>query len=104
IISAASTAIAVTVNDVPATPTITAGSATTFCQGGSVTLSSSSASGNQWFLNGAAISGATNATYSANASGSYTVQVTSSGCPSTMSAATNVTVNPIPAAPGISDR
>lgn len=32
-----------------ATPTITAGSATTFCTGGSVTLTSSAATGNQWY-------------------------------------------------------
>src|SRR5947209_13254755 len=70
--SAASLATTVTVNQTPATPTITGGPLT-FCQGGSVTLTSSAATGNQWYLNGGAISGATNATYSATASGNYTI-------------------------------
>jgi hypothetical protein len=94
--SAASSATTVTVNPIPATPTITPGGPTTFCAGGSVTLTSSSASGNQWFLNGNPIGGATANTYVATASGSYTVKVTSLGCSSAPSAATTVTVNPNP--------
>jgi hypothetical protein len=99
--SAASSATTVTVNPVPATPTITPGGPTTFCTGGSVLLTSSSATGNQWYLNGNPIGGATNATYGATASGSYTVVVTATGCSSAPSAATTVTVNPIPATPTI---
>jgi len=99
--SAASAATTVTVNPIPATPTITPGGPTTFCAGGSVTLTSSSASGNQWLLNGNPIGGATNNTYSATASGSYTVTVTTSGCTSAASSAVVVTVNPIPATPTI---
>jgi hypothetical protein len=38
----------VTVNPAPATPTISASGPTTFCAGGSVTLTSSSATGNTW--------------------------------------------------------
>src|SRR6185295_14988313 len=94
--SAASAATTVTVNPIPATPTITPSGPTTFCNGGSVTLTSSSASGNQWYLNGNPIGGAVNQTYSATASGNYTVIVTSSGCSSAASAATTVTVNPNP--------
>src|SRR5205807_4497633 len=89
--SAPSAATAVTVNPIPATPTITPGGPTTFCAGGSVTLTSSSANGNQWFLNGNPIGGATNQTFNASASGSYTVKVTSLGCTSAASAATVVT-------------
>ena len=95
--SAPSSSVAVTVTPTPATPTITPGGPTTFCTGGSVTLTSSSASGNQWHLNGNPIGGEINQTYVATASGNYTVVVTASGCPSAPSAATTVTVNPIPA-------
>ncbi|HVQ39045.1 MAG TPA: carboxypeptidase regulatory-like domain-containing protein, partial [Pyrinomonadaceae bacterium] len=99
--SAPSAATTVTVNPTPATPTITPGGPTTFCQGGSVTLTSSSASGNQWYLNGNPVGGATNQQYSATASGNYTNVVTASGCASAPSAATTVTVNPTPATPTI---
>ena len=91
----------VTINAIPATPTINAGGATTFCTGGSVTLTSSSASGNQWSLNGSPIGGATNQNYTANAAGNYTVTTTTSVCPSSPSNATTVTVNPTPSAPSI---
>ncbi len=94
--SAPSAATVVTVNPIPATPTITPGGPTSFCPGGSVTLTSSSASGNQWYLNGNPIGGATNQTYIANATGGYTVTVTTSGCTSSPSASTVVTVNPNP--------
>src|SRR5262249_18709953 len=71
--SAPSAAITVTVNPIPPTPTVTAGGPTTFCAGGSVTLTSSSATGNQWFLNGAPIPGATGQNFVATAAGNYTV-------------------------------
>ncbi|MBI2730560.1 MAG: T9SS type A sorting domain-containing protein [Sphingobacteriales bacterium] len=96
--SAASNAIVVTVNAVPSPSVITAGSATTFCSGGSVTLTSSVASGNQWYKDGVLITGATNQTYAATASGSYTCIVTSNGCSSAVSNAIVVTVNAIPSA------
>ncbi|MEO6325983.1 MAG: hypothetical protein ABIT01_03835, partial [Thermoanaerobaculia bacterium] len=99
--SAASAATVITVNPIPATPTITAGGPTTFCTGGSVTLTSSSATGNQWLLAGSPIAGATNTTYVATGAGSYTLTVTTGGCTSAASAATVVTVNPIPATPTI---
>ncbi len=75
------------------TPTITPGSATTFCTGGSVVLSSNSVSGNQWYVGGNAINNATNQTFTASASGTYRVVVTSNGCSSSPSAGTAVTVN-----------
>ncbi len=98
----------VIVNPIPAQPTITPSGLTTFCLGGSVTLSSSTvnASSYQWFLNGSAIAGATAQTYFINAiaqSGSYTVQtigIAPSNCLSPISNATAVTVNPLPAATG----
>lgn len=73
----------------PATPTISASGATTFCSGGSVTLTSSSATGNTWS------NGETTQSITVSASGSYTVAVTVSGCTAN-SAATNVTVNAFP--------
>jgi Secretion system C-terminal sorting domain len=99
--SSASNAIVVTVNAIPSAPTITAGSATTFCAGGSVTLSSSSVSGNQWYKDGNTIAGATNQTYSATTSGTYTLRVTTNGCQSSASNAIVVTVNAVPSAPTI---
>src|SRR5204863_5521836 len=101
--SSTSAATTVTANPLPPTPTIsTGGASTSFCQGGSVTLTSSAASGNQWLLNGSAIGGATNQTYAASSSGNYSVRVTDgNGCSST-SAATTVTVNPLPPTPTIS--
>jgi len=95
--SAASSSTAVTVNPLPATPAITPGGATAFCNGGSVTLTSSSASGNQWFLNGTPIGGASSQAYVANASGNYTVKVTDGNiCTSGASPITTVAVNPNP--------
>ena len=96
-----SSATSVTVNPVPNTPTISAGGATTFCEGGAVTLTSSSSIGNQWYRDNALISSATGKTFSATQSGAYTVIVTLNNCSSGPSAAANVTVNPIPATPAI---
>jgi len=96
-----SNSVPVTINPTPATPTITPGGPTTFCQGGSVNLSSSSATGNQWYLNGNPIDGASNQVYNVTASGGYTVVVSDNGCPSAASAITTVTVNPLPATPTI---
>jgi len=94
-----STAAAVTVNPLPAI-SVTAGGPVAFCQGGSVVLNANPATGlnYQWKQNGTAITpAATTATYTANASGSYTVMATNptTGCANT-SAATVVTVNPLP--------
>ena len=86
-----------------ATPTITPGGPTTFCAGGSVTLTSSAASAYQWSLDGNPIGGATNQNYIATASGTYTVVAIENGCPSSASAGTVVTVNPIPATPTASN-
>ncbi len=95
--SAASVATSVTVNALPATPTITAGGPTIFCDGGSVTLSSSPATSYLWS------NGATTASINITSSGSYTVQVTNAGgCQSAFSAITIVVVNSIPSIPTIS--
>ena len=86
----------VTVNSLPAQPTITAGGPTTFCAGGSVTLTSSAGTTYLWS------NGATTASISPTTSGTYTVQVTNAaGCQSVASAGTTVTVNSLPAQPTI---
>ena len=79
----------ITVNSLP-TATITAGGPTTFCQGGSVVLTSSAGSSYSWS------NGANSPSIIVNTSGSYTVTVTdANGCSGT-SVPTVVTVNPLP--------
>ena len=65
----------VTVNPAPTAAVITAGGATTFCTGGSVNLSFTTAGGvtYQWRKDGTNISGATASSYSANSQGTYDV-------------------------------
>jgi hypothetical protein len=69
--STPSAGITVTVKSLPAVPAITAT--------GNV-LTSSAATGNQWYVNGNIITGATGQTYTATASGTYAVEVTLNGC------------------------
>ena len=83
-----------TINPLPATPTITASGSTTFCAGGSVTLTSSVGTGYLWS------NGATTQSIGPTSGGSYTVQVSNSnGCFSPASSATVVTVNTLPNSP-----
>jgi hypothetical protein len=85
------TAVEATINAVPATPVITPSNV-----GAVVTLTSSAATGNQWYFNGSLIPGATNSTYvvsTAAQQGNYTVVTTSAaGCPSAPSAVVNVII------------
>lgn len=74
-----------TVNTTPPTPTIS--------QSGAV-LTSSATSGNQWYLDGAAISGATNQTHTALVDGNYKVEVTNSSNCSAESSELSVTHTP----------
>ncbi|HNR18929.1 MAG TPA: metallophosphoesterase [Bacteroidia bacterium] len=64
------------------TPSITAGSPTSFCSPGNVTLTANTFAGvtYQWQKNGANISNATNQTYTAINNGSYRVIQTANGC------------------------
>ncbi len=78
---------AITVNPAPAAPTVTPGGPTTFCPGGSVTLTSSAASGNTWS------NGATSQSITVSTAGSYTVTTTAAGCTSAASVAQTVTVS-----------
>ena len=90
--------VAITVNPLP-TAAITPAGPLAFCQGGSVVLDANTGTGlsYQWQLNGVDITGATAASFTANASGVYTVVVTSNGCPATAAAVT-VTVHALPVA------
>jgi hypothetical protein len=72
------------VNPIPATPVITQHADT---------LTSSANTGNQWYLNGAIIAGATAKKHVAVYTGSYTVVVTLSGCNSAVSNA--IVVHPV---------
>ena len=75
--------IIVNINAYPAVPTINPTGSISICSGGSIILNSSSPTGNQWYLNGSAISGSINQIYSTNTIGNYTVTTTSTGCSKT---------------------
>lgn len=79
---------------------ISAGGPTTFCTGGSVLLTATNGAGltYQWYKDGNILTNETNQTYTANASGFYTVAVTLNNQCTTTSSATQVIVNPYPAA------
>jgi hypothetical protein len=100
--TASSTPVVVTVNALTA-PQITAGGNTSFCIGGSVVLTSSSAQGNQWYKNGVAIAGAVSNKLTATETGQYSVRYTSEtdGCLSNISVPIAVTVNATLPAPQI---
>lgn len=92
--TAISTPVVITNGVPPAATTISAASATTFCEGGSVVLNSTVGANYQWQNNGSNISGATSQSYLATTSGNYTVVV--NGCGSATSNALSITVNPAP--------
>ena len=92
----------VTANPLPATPTVTAAPGATVCIGATATLTSSNVTGNQWYFNNVAITGATAQTYAATASGDYKVGYTDpvTGCTS-FSTITVVVIQNLPAAPTV---
>jgi subtilisin family serine protease len=94
--SASSSVTSVTVNPLPTTPTISASGPTTFCDGGSVVLTSSAATGNVWS------NGATSQSITVTNSGNYSVVVSNGNGCSASSTVTSVTVNPLPTTPTIS--
>jgi large repetitive protein len=94
-LSNAAAPVAVTVNGVPATPTVTAGGPVTFCPGGSVTLTSSAGTAYLWS------NGATTQSIVATAAGSYMVRISNGACLSTPSAPIAVTLSTATATPAI---
>lgn len=95
-----------TIRQSPATPVVTANNTDPTAP----VLTSSSASGNQWFKDGVVLSGATANTLTVTQPGIYTVQTTASGCTSSTSASftyvttaiepgahRQVTIYPVPA-------
>jgi hypothetical protein len=93
-----STSSVVAINVVASpTATITAGGPLGFCNGNNVILNANTGSGYtyQWLRNNSVINGAILSSYTANASGSYTV-TTSLGTCSKTSAASAITVFPLP--------
>lgn len=81
----------VTVNPLPAI-NITSGSSTTFCQGGSVTLTATIGNTYAWS------NGASTASINVNSTGPYSVTVDQGNACINTSAGTMVTVNPLPVA------
>lgn len=81
------------------TATVSAGGATTFCDGGSVVLTAAPtlATSYQWYNGANIIQGATSPTYTALTQGNYNVKVVK-GCKGFTSTNTTVTVTPRPAA------
>jgi len=100
------TQVTVPLGTPPNKPTITASGPTTFCEGGSVTLTANVSGGTapysyQWYHVGQPIAGATSQTYVAAPPGNdyYYVAVSdAAGCVSTTSDATVITVNANPTA------
>jgi len=95
--------VTVTVLPSPIAPTISADGSVTFCQGESVGLSVTGITGDsyQWKLNGGAV-GSNSNSYSAGASGTYTLVVTnSSSCSVNATNSVAITVNPKPTVPTV---
>ncbi len=87
------TSTTVTVNLGTGTPTITAG-ATTICEGTATTLTATAgATAYQWYKNGAAQAGATNASYAVSSSGNYYCNITSAACSGNSNTLTITVIN-----------
>ena len=101
--STASNNTVVTVDTLPFASIVSAAGNTTFCFGDSVSLSGSNVSGAQyqWLLNNNNIIGATSLSFTANQSGSYTLN-TLNNCGSSASNTIFVTVDSLPIAASVS--
>ncbi len=96
-----STFVGNTASDTTPAPTnaVTASGPLTFCSGGSVTFTATQTAAQQyqWYNGATAIAGATGSSYTATASGTYSVQIIKN-CHLVISQVQTVTVNPTPTA------
>lgn len=74
------------------TPVISYTGSTSICSASPITLTSSSSTNNQWYLNNVAIPNATSSSYVAAAAGSYTLVTSVNNCTSTPSSPVVVTI------------
>ena len=93
--SPSSSTINVTVNNAPSPPAVVAQSATTFCEGGTVTLTSTYDNGNVWSNT------STSKSITVNATGNYNVRVRDANGCEALSANVAVKVNKLPNTPQI---
>lgn len=94
--SASSTSVTTQVNPLPATPTIAASGATTFCADQNVTLTSTAEAGYAW------VSGQTTQALTVNQTGNYSTQTRNSfGCLSDPSNTISIRVNALPPTPSL---
>ena len=101
-ISEASNVIAILVRENLSVASISANGPIVFCEGESVLLiSEKDTSNNMWYRNGTVIDGETNRSLKVDKTGIYTMKSTANGCPSVLSNAITVTVQPIPSTPVI---
>ena len=91
----------IVVTDKPTAPIITS-TGTSFCVGASLLLTSNTTTGNNWYKDGSAISGANSVTFSANAAGIYTDTIVLSGGCKAGSLPTTLTTIAAPTKPTIS--
>ena len=90
-------------NAPPPKPRITFQGTGSACDNDSILLTSSAASGNQWFRDGAVITGATNNTYKAFQSGVYTTLTTVNNLTSLPSEPVTIIIKPRPPKPTITN-
>ena len=92
-----SNAIITTVNALPAA-TVTPAGTNAICVNDSLALQANTGAGlsYQWYFNNAVIAGASAAGYKAGLAGNYSVQVTDANSCRSVSATTNLVVNPLP--------
>lgn len=93
--SLSSVARKVTVNPIPKTPTISTSGSTSICSGKTVTLTSSSATGNVWST------GANTQSITVGLAGTYTVTATNLSCTSPRSEGVTISINALPTRPTI---